>query len=200
MKKYWFKFWKKVQGSDCSKSLVHKTSKIEPGTEFISSKIDRYSFVGHRCLMVNVHIGSFVSIADDVKIGGGMHPVDWGSTSPVFYSGRDSVNKKFSEYDREEVKTTEIGSDVWIGQGVHIKQGVRVGHGSVIGMGSVVTKNIEPYSIVGGVPAKILKYRFDEEIIQLALKSKWWEKSDKEIHLAANLIKNPIEYFSFFLR
>ena len=90
-------------------------------------------------------------------IGGGMHPMDWVSTSPAFYIGRDSVKAKFATHTREPVKKIIIGHDVWIGQYALIKQGITVGTGAVIGMGSVVTKDIPDYCVVVGNPARIIK-------------------------------------------
>lgn len=102
-----------------------------------------------------------------------LHPVDWVATSPVFYEGRDSVRAKFSEHKRKTPQKTIIEHDVWIGQGACIKQGVKIGTGAVIGMGGVVTKDVLLYSIVGVVPAKFIRKRFDEDIISTLLKSKW---------------------------
>lgn len=119
--------------------------------------MDRYSFCGYNCEMINVEIGSFCSIANGVVIGGEMHPLEWISTSPVFYEGRDSIDMKFSEHKRKKGLKTIIGHDVWIGQNSLIKQGIKIGNGAVIGMGSVVTKDVAPYSIVAGNPTKLIK-------------------------------------------
>ena len=136
----------------------------------------RHSFCGYDCEITNTEIGSFCSIANNVIIGGGMHPMDWVSTSPAFYIGRDSVKAKFATHTREPVKKIIIGHDVWIGQYALIKQGITVGTGAVIGMGSVVTKDVEPYSIVAGKPACLINHRFNEDIVQKLLHSKWWVK------------------------
>ncbi|MAS52602.1 MAG: acetyltransferase [Flavobacteriales bacterium] len=87
-----------------------------------------------------------------------------------------------------------MGNDVWVGQNSLIKQGVTIGHGSIIGMGSVVTKDIEPYTIVGGVPAKKIKLRFSEDTISQLLKSKWWELKENELSQVAKNIKNPKKF------
>ena len=93
---------------------------------------------------------AFLSIANNVVIGGGKHPINWVGMSPVFYKGKDSVKAKFSSYEREKPLVTSIGHDVWIGRNAIIKGGVKIGNGSVIGMGSIITKDVLPYSIVGG--------------------------------------------------
>jgi len=187
----WSKVFKKIRGSAVLKSSIHPTSKIESGSNIVNTTMGKHSFCGYNCDINNTEIGSFCSIANNVVIGGGMHPIDWVSTSPVFYSGRDSVRAKFSEFDRVSMLKTKIGHDVWIGQNVLIKQGVIIGNGSVIGMGSVVTKNVEPYSIIGGVPAKLIKMRFEEVLVERLLNSEWWNKDDNKLKNAAKYIQNP---------
>ncbi len=190
-KYFWAKFFKKIHGKAIKNSIIHSSSKIEAGSEVINTKMDKHSFCGYFCELNNVEIGSFCSIANNVKIGGGMHPIEWVSTSPVFYEGRDSVKAKFSEHKRENHLKTFINNDVWIGSNVIIKQGVRIGTGAVIGMGSVVTKDVEPYSIVGGIPAKEIRKRFDQETIDALLSSEWWNLPDSELIKHAEYFTNP---------
>lgn len=195
---YYSKFLKKLRGVAAHSSKVHKTSKLESGTQFINSRMEKHSFCGYNCDIINCEVGSFVSISDNVIIGGGMHPLDWVGMSPVFYKGRDSVKAKFSSFDRESSLKTIIGNDVWIGNRVLIKQGVIVGDGSVIGMGSVVTKNVEPYSIVAGNPAKLIRYRFEQEIINELLKIKWWDLDEINLKKISNNIKNPKKFIKSY--
>ena len=153
--------------------------------------MDKHSFCGYNCDINHAKIGKFCSIANNVIIGGGKHPIKWTSTSPVFYEGRDSVKTKFSEHKREPVSSTIIGHDVWIGQNVIIKQGVCIGTGSVIGMGSIVTKDVAPYTIVAGNPAKLLRNRFDEIIITNLMQSEWWDMDEKRLNRLSKYIKEP---------
>lgn len=188
------KIIKKFRFSSVKNSTVHSTSKVESGTLFVDSSMDKHSFCGYDNEIINTNIGSFCSIGNDVKIGGGEHPYEWVSTSPVFYSGRDSVKAKFSEFDRKPLLTTTVGNDVWIGQNSLIKQGVNIGHGAIVGMGSVVTKNVDPYTIVAGIPAKKIKLRFEKEIIEELLKSKWWSIDEAKLKTLSQNIKDPVMF------
>ena len=188
---YYSKLIKKLRGSAIKDSLIHKTSKVEAGSQIVNTIMDRHSFCGYDCEISNCEIGSFTSIANGVVIGGGMHPIHWVGMSPVFYEGRDSVKRKFSEHQREAVRLTKVGHDVWIGRNALIKQGVTIGNGAVVGMGSVVTKDVAPYSIVGGNPAKLIRYRFSDEIIEKLISSKWWFLPENELEELATYIKDP---------
>lgn len=188
---YISKILKKLRGAAIKNSYIDKTSKIESGTQFINSTMARHTFCGYDCNITFCEIGSFSSIANNVVIGGGMHPLDWVGTSPVFYEGRDSVKAKFSEHERKKMKKTIIGHDVWIGQNVIIKQGINIGIGSVIGMGSVVTKDVAPYTIVAGNPAKVIRKRFEDDIIENLIDSKWWEFDALKLTKYAKYFKEP---------
>lgn len=187
---------KKARLSAINNSQIHATSKVESGCTIYKVKMARYSFCGYNCEIVNCEIGSFTSIANNVIIGGGMHPMDWVSMSPVFYEGRDSVKAKFSKHSRKPMKKTTIGHDVWIGHSSLIKQGVNIGTGAVIGMGSVVTKDVEPYSIVAGNPAKEIRKRFNEAAIVQLLSSKWWDYDDIRLKELAIYFNNTTEFLN----
>ncbi len=191
---YWSKLFKKLRWKSILNSEIHRSSKVESGSLFVNSKMGKHSFCGYDCQIVNTEIGAFCSISNNVVIGGGRHPMEWVSMSPVFYEGRDSVKKKFSEHARIPNQKVTIGHDVWIGEKVLISQGVNIGTGAVIGMGSVVTKDVEPYSIVAGSPAKFIRNRFSNELIQNLLDSEWWNLPEDRLSLLAKHIENPLVF------
>jgi len=188
------KIMKRMRPAAIRGSSIHKDSKVEPTSHFINSTMGKHSFCGYDCDINRADIGSFCSIANSVVIGGGMHPINWVSSSPVFYEGRDSVKTKFSIHKREPVKSVKIGHDVWIGQNAIVKQGVSIGNGAVIGMGAVVTRNVPAYSIVGGCPAKTIKMRFTQNVIDKLEESKWWLFEDSKLKELGRFIQEPLVF------
>lgn len=185
------KFLKRLRPAAIRHSKIHGTSKVEPNSEVVNSTMGKHSFCGYYCEINNTDVGSFCSIANGVIIGGGAHPIAWVSTSPVFYEGRDSVKAKFSTHKRDDVLRTSIGHDVWIGQNAVIKQGVRIGNGAVIGMGAIVTKDVKPYTVVAGNPARKIRKRFTQDIIDDLEAIKWWSFSDEKIASLGQYVREP---------
>lgn len=182
---------KKCRGAAVKASTIHSTSKVESGSTVLSSTLAKHSFCGYDCAILYCDIGSFCSIASRVSIGGVAHPIEFVSTSPVFLSHKDSVKAKFSNHDFLPMVRTSIGNDVWIGEGAYIKAGVTIGHGAVVGMGSVVTRDVEPYAIVAGNPAKLIRMRFDKRVIEALLKMAWWDMPETELSRVAKYFDRP---------
>ncbi|MGE0581161.1 MAG: CatB-related O-acetyltransferase [Steroidobacteraceae bacterium] len=176
-----FKLLKKARLTAVRSSQVHPTSKIESGTTFYFSRMEKYSFCGYDCEILYADIGSFTSIANGVVVGGGRHPMEWVGMSPVFYEGRDSVTTKFSTHSREAPLRTRIGHDVWIGRSAILLPGVSIGNGAVVGAGAVVTKPVLPYAIVAGNPARLIRYRFNEDIIARLQAIQWWSLDEQRL-------------------
>jgi acetyltransferase-like isoleucine patch superfamily enzyme len=129
-----------------------------------------------------VTIKKFTSVGSNVVMGLGKHPTNMASTHPAFYSNNKGFPTFADKMYFDEIgDTIVIGNDVWIGYGAIIMSGVSIGDGSIVAAGAIVTKNVIPYSIVGGVPARLLKMRFDEETIEKMLKISWWDYSLEDI-------------------
>ena len=119
-------------------SKINKTASVGNGSQIVNSTIGRYSYI-YGSKVIHTNIGSFCSIASDCVIGGGKHPTNWVSSSPVFYQGKNVLNRNFSKQKFDEYINTVIENDVWIGSKCLIKSGITIGNGAIIGMGSVVT-------------------------------------------------------------
>ena len=165
---------KRQGGQKTSKKLREITLEklgVDVGMYSYGSCFDKGFNIGGK-----VKIGRYCSFGPNVKYFGGNHPVDYVSMSPYFYqqSWADSVgNIKVEDIERNNLK---VGDGCWIGCGAIILSKCHsIGNGSVIGAGSIVTKDVPPYSIVVGNPAKVIGYRFDEDTIKIIEESKWWE-------------------------
>jgi len=166
-----------------------------------NSTFGNFVYVGQRTIINNASIGNYCSIAPDVKIGLGIHSINLISTFPAFYSMRKQCQITFvSEGDdliQESGKIT-IGNDVWIGANAIILDNVTIGNGAIIAAGAIVNKDVPPYSIVAGVPARFIKSRFSEEEINILLKSKWWLKDISWIKENYKLFNNPKDFFKLY--
>ncbi|MFI1772467.1 CatB-related O-acetyltransferase [Thalassobellus citreus] len=156
---------------------------IYDNTTLNHTKIGFCSYTNYDCIIQNTEIGNYCSIAHGVRIGLGSHPTHLFSTARMFYK----PNTFFKEpilgqgIDYKEYEMIVIGSDVWIGAEAIIMDGVTVGHGAIIAAGAVVTKDVPPFAIFAGIPAKLIKYRFTEEQREALLKTQWWTKRPDEV-------------------
>jgi len=138
-----------------------------------------------------INIGSFCSIAQDTKIFlGGNHRTDWVTTYPFGHLNLNKFNLFNGKGHPKTNGDVNIGNDVWIGNNVTIMSGISIGDGAVIACNSHVVKNIEPYSINGGNPSKLIKYRFSKMQIDNLLKIKWWDWDDNKINNNVCLLCN----------
>ena len=175
---------------------IHKTASVGNGAQLVGCTVGKYSYL-FGSSAIQTDIGAFCSIAAGSSIGGGSHPTDWVSSSPVFYRGRNVLRTNFSQNEYAEFKKTTIGNDVWIGSGCRIKGGVTIGTGAVIGMGSVLTKDVPPYEIWAGNPARCIRKRFDDETIEALLASRWWELPDDKLSACGDLFCNPQKLLTY---
>jgi acetyltransferase-like isoleucine patch superfamily enzyme len=144
------------------------------------SNMDRMSYIGDYTVVINSEIGKFSSISWGVTIGPEEHDFNRVTNHSFLYSTKSFKLVQRKMYSPFEKKCT-IGNDVWIGCNSTILRGVKIGDGAVIGANSLVNKDVPPYAIVAGSPAKILKYRFEPNIILALLDVKWWDLPIKTI-------------------
>jgi phosphonate metabolism protein (transferase hexapeptide repeat family) len=171
----------------------------------VETSFDDYSYCAGNVQIIYSTVGKFCSIANSVRINPGNHP-QWRVTQHhmtyrrVAFGFDETDDTAFFDWRRAHKCT--IGHDVWIGHGAIVMPGVEIGHGAIIGSGAVVTKNIPPYAIAVGVPAKVIKYRFDEKTIEALLSIEWWnwdraqlEKNFKDLNDVPTFIESGVKDF-----
>ena len=164
----------------------------------IFKSIGNFTFIGKNTYIENCQsIGNYCSISFDVKIGLKNHNLHTISTSPFFYK----MSKGWVEKDNLQNRNPVIiENDVLISSNVLILEGVKIGNGSIVAAGSVVNKDVPPYSIVGGVPAKVIKYRFDEKTINKLISSKWWNYDSEKIKQLKKDFDNPNDFLEKLIK
>jgi len=163
-----------------------------------NSSIGDHSYINSDTIIRNTTIGKFCSISSFVKFGLGYHPTNLISTHPAFYSNNHPFKTYVNNVSFIKKERIFIGNDVWIGENATIMDGVKIGDGAIIATGAIVTKNVLPYEVVGGVPAKHIKFRIDKELIKHFLETKWWDKSESWFEQNYKIfidIDKFIEYF-----
>ncbi len=183
-------------------SKIQKHTKIYRGCKVVNSQIDSFTYIAPNSYIVNSKIGKFCSISQYVYIGLPNHKMDSLSTSPIFYSKHNALDIRWTENNLGvEISDVEIGSDVWIGRNSLIRAGVVIGNGAIVGAGSIVTKDVPAYSIVAGVPARIIRYRFSNDIIEKLLEIEWWNYSEDILKRNLDSFENPsVEKLNVFER
>lgn len=179
-------------------SLFEGDNFVGSRSRFVKSRLGRFSYVASDCYIEKTQIGCYTSIAPGCRIVYGDHPTKaYVTTHPAFYckdrdAGRCFVNSnKFDEIryaDEENQTMVTIGNDIWIATDCKILAGVKIGDGAVVVTGAVVTKDVPPYAVVGGIPAKIIRYRFAENEIEWLMNLRWWDRDE-------NWIRKYAEYF-----
>lgn len=172
------------------KSEFSKNSEIRRFAKLINSSIGKYSRINPNCTLSNVKVGNFTAIGRNTSIGLGRHPMNFVSTQNIFYKKNNMNNQWVKNIDLPSLPIS-IGNDVWIGVEAMILDGIKVGDGAVIGARTVVTKDVPPYAIIVGSPGKIVKYRFDQNVIKRLLEIKWWNLSDDKISEKIEFFRVP---------
>jgi acetyltransferase-like isoleucine patch superfamily enzyme len=157
-----------------------------------NTSLGDFTYIAKHTSMQNAQIGKFCCIGPNCNIGLGKHPSkNFVSVHPAFYSINNTINVSFVDSSSfEEFDLVEIGNDVWIGANAIIKDGVKIGNGAIVGAGSVITKDVDDYAIVGGVPAKLIRYRFTKQQIEQLLKIEWWNFDNNKLKNFSNLFEN----------
>lgn len=169
--------------SEKSDVVLGRNTKVYPPYFLQHMQLGDFSYVAKNCSISHCSIGKFCSIGPNFCCGLGIHPNNGVSTSPMFYStAKQNGMTLCSESKVAETKQTVIGNDVFIGANVTVLDGVKIADGAVIGAGAVVTKDIPPYAVAVGVPAQVVKYRFDEDTIKALLEKQWWNGSEEDLN------------------
>lgn len=178
-----------------SRTTFEKTTALRQFAHCINVQIGKYSSIGIHSTVTDAIIGNYTVIARNCDIGLGVHPTDRLSCHSIFYKNSPWPDHPewVKKIDFEETRITHIGNDVWIGAKATVMDGVTIGDGAIVAACAVVTKDVPPYAIVGGSPAKIIRYRYSNDIITRLLELKWWNMPDDKITIVKDLfhISNP---------
>jgi len=175
-------------------------------TYISGSSLGYGTYIGNNCELSNCIVGRFCSIGSNVRVVSATHPIDSNvSTHPAFYSEKYFFSYIHQKGIIEHLTTDkgydcEIGNDVWIGDNVLIKGGTTIGDGAIVGMGSILTQDVQPYTVVVGIPAKPIRKRFNDKLINVLLQIKWWEKPIIWIDRHAEEFSNPQEFANTYFK
>ncbi len=186
--------------STITNSEIGKHVYIGNNVEVYASSLGNHSYINSKSRLLNVNVGKFCSIASNVIFNLGIHPTNYISTHPAFYANNKNF-KTFADkiYLKEENPLIKVGNDVWIGERALIMGGIKIENGAIIAAGAVVTKDVPAFSIVGGVPAKIIRYRFSSDTIDKIQNLKWWDNNEdwlEKNYLLFLDVKKFLQYFN----
>ena len=175
-----------------SNNEIDAKTTIYRGVKIKGSKVGAYTYISANTDVENAQIGKFCSISDHCRIGMGGHNTNQISTSPIFTERNNATKFCWTSINinASPLKKAIIGNDVLIGSHVLVLGGVTIGNGAVVAAGAVVTKDVPPYAIVGGVPARIIKYRFSPEKIEKLQEIEWWDWPEERLRANMGLFQS----------
>ncbi len=187
------------EGAEVRASTLGRFVEIGARTKVVETAIGDYSYMANDGDVISSTVGKFCSIAAHVRINPGNHPMDRASQSHFTYRASLYFSGEADEaafFDWRRVHAVTIGHDVWIGHGAVILAGRNVGTGAVVAAGAIVTKDVAPYSIVAGNPARTVRSRFPAEIADALGRLAWWDWSHERLHEALPDFRAlPVEAF-----
>lgn len=175
-------------------SHLGRWTELMEGTTLRESRFGDYSYTAGWASIIYSDIGKFVNIAAMVRINPGNHPMDWVSMHHMQYRRRQYLlgdTDDASFFDGRRAKRCVLGHDVWIGHAAIVLPGVRIGNGAVVGAGSVVTKDVAPYTIVAGNPARLIRRRFSEERAAALGAIAWWDWDHETLRQRLRALRDP---------
>jgi acetyltransferase-like isoleucine patch superfamily enzyme len=183
----------RIESTSLNRVVWGKYAAVLSGAQLNDVRVSDFSYISNGSVLNNVELGKFCSIGPRVQIGLGPHPSRvFVSTYPAFYSESNTgcpLRLRENKIFNDDIPKTIVDNDVWIGANVIIPGGIHIGTGAVVAAGSVVVKDVSPYAIVGGNPAKFIRYRFSDDQIEVLMKSKWWD-------WPIDIIRKRVDYFS----
>ena len=166
------------EGAALTDTVLGRWTEVGAGTKMLGVRFGDYSYCARLCDVAHTHVGKFANIASMVRVGATDHPLDRASLHHFMYRATyywDDAEDEAAVFAARAARVAHVGHDTWLGHACIIKPGVTVGDGAVVGSGAVVTKNVAPYTIVAGNPARLLRLRQPPEVAARLQALAWWD-------------------------
>ena len=179
-------------GNHVDGSRIGDWCKLWKNNFVLNTTIGRFTYLGGHASICQTTIGNFCSVGSGFNCGSGLHPTNFASTSPVFYSlGKQCAVTFATENLFDESPPVVVGSDVHVGANVFLRSGLTVGTGAILAAGAVITRDVPAYAIVAGVPARLVRMRFEDGIVERLLRTQWWDWPEERLRTAQPFMGSP---------